>query len=139
MRWNGWLRGAVILTWLTGSGCSTLREIPPSHYAEHEKRRDVRVEMTDGRVFEFDEIHVDGDTLTGYKREDTEGRVDDFATVRFATGDVSKMSARSVDWNHTGLLTALIVGVVVAVGLTVSANTNTNPSEAGGGGKPLLP
>jgi len=138
MRTSGWLRVGVLSCWLLGSGCSTLREIPTNHIADHERRRDVRVEMTDGRVFEFDEVHVKGDTLTGYKQLDTEGSVNDFATVNLPIGDVSRMSARSVDWNHTGLLAAVIVGVVVAVGLSVSAN-NSIPPETGGGGKPLLP
>ena len=138
MRMSGWLRCGVVLCWLSGSGCSSLREIPPAHFADHEKRHDVRVEMTDGRVFEFDEVKVSGDTLTGFKRQDTESPIDDYATVHLPIGDVSRMDARGVDWNHTALLSALIVGVVVAVGLTVSAN-NSTPPESSGGGKPLLP
>ena len=138
MRASGWLRWGMVLSWLAGSGCSSLREIPRSQYADHEQRRDVRVETGDGRVFEFDEVSVEGDTLTGYKRQDTEGAVDDFASVRLGLGDVSKFSARSVDWYRTGLLSVAVLGIVVAAGLSISAN-NSSDSGNSGGGKPPVP
>lgn len=138
MRASGWLRWGLVVSWLAGSGCSGLSEIPRSHYSEREKRRDVRVEMSDGRVFEFDEVHVDGDTLTGYRRQDTEGEVDDYATVRLDLGEVRHLSARSVDWYKTGLLSAGILGIFVIAGLAVS-NNNTNNGNSSSGGKPEIP
>ena len=138
MRLNGWLRWGMALSWLAGSGCSTLREIPRSEYDAREQRRDVRVEMSDGRVFEFDEVHVEGDTLTGYRRQDTEESVDAFATVRLPLEDVGHLRARAVDWYKTGLLSVGILGVVVVAGLSISANNNTDTSSSGGG-KPAVP
>jgi hypothetical protein len=138
MRASGWLRWGLVVSWLAGSGCSSLSEIPRARYGEREQRRDVRVEMSDGRVFEFDEVHVDGDTLTGYKRQDTEGEVDDFASVRLPIADVSHLSARSVDWVRTGLLSAGVLGIVVIAGLAVSNNNNSS-GESSSGGKPPLP
>jgi hypothetical protein len=138
MRASGWLRCGVALSWLAGSGCSTLREIPRSDYAAHESRRDVRVEMNDGRLFEFDEVHVDGDTLTGYKRQDTETAFDEFSTVQLPLADVGHLRARAVDWTKTGLICAAAVGVVVVAGLAISANNNNSNNDTSGG-KPPIP
>lgn len=138
MRASGWLRWGMVLSWLAGSGCSTLREIPRSEYGEREERRDVRVEMSDGRVFEFDQVHVDGDTLTGYRRQDSDDPADEFATVKLPLDDVGHLRARAVDWYKTGLLSVGLLGVVVAAGLTISANNNSD-SGSSSGGKPIVP
>ena len=138
MRASGWLRVAMVSLWVAGSGCSTLREIPRSDYAAHEERRDVRVEMSDGRLFEFDEIHVDGDTLTGYKRQDTEGAVDDYASVQLPLDGVGHLRARSLDWRTTGLLCAAGIGVIVIAGLSISAK-NSSDNSSSSGGKPPIP
>jgi hypothetical protein len=138
MRASGWLRWGLVLSWLAGSGCSSLQEIPRSQYDEREQRRDVRVEMTDGRVFEFDQVHVDGDTLVGYRRQDTDDPSEEFVTVKLALDDVGHLRARAVDWYRTGLLGAGIAAVVVIAGLSISAKNNTD-SGSSSGGKPPVP
>ncbi len=132
MRSRVWLRAACSLVWLLGTSCTAVREIPRGDYASRAERRHVRVFTHDGLEYEFDYVKFESDTLTGYRRRDTEGPVEDYATLRIPLDDVERMSARGVDWYRTGLIGCGFVATVVAYGLS-TAGKDSNGSESGGG------
>src|SRR5436190_10245264 len=90
--------------WMAVGGCTSLREIPRNQYGSEPERKDVRLDTMEGLHYELDYVRIDGDTLTGYRRRDVEGLVDDFAMLRIALDDVKSLSARRVDWTRTGLI-----------------------------------
>jgi len=114
--------------WMAAGGCTSLREIPRKDYGALPERKDVRLDTRDGLHYELDYVRIDGDTLTGYRRRDTEDLVDDFAMLRIALDDVKNLSARRVDWARTSLIGAGAAAAVVAAGLK-----NNKGAESGGG------
>jgi len=125
---------AVAAVWMLGAGCTTLREIPPSAYAARPERKDVRLLTRDGLDYEFDYVRIARDSLTGFRRRDVEGPVDDEARLSVPLSDVQKLSARSVDWKRTGLIGGGVIAVVAAAGLK-AASKNSSGSDDSGGGK----
>ncbi len=138
MRAGTWWRVGCGLACLAGSGCSALREIPRVDYGAREERRNVRVETVDGLHYEFDVLHVEADSLIGYRRRDVEGTFDEMATVRLALDDVAHLQARGVDWYRTTLVAGGALAVIVAAGLS-SASHGTNGAGTSGGGKGGIP
>jgi hypothetical protein len=134
-----WLRAALAAAWLVGPGCTSLREIPRSQYAVQENRRDVHVTTRAGLAYEFDYIHVDGDTLTGFKRREVEGPIDEYASLHIALDDVARLEARGVDWKRTTLVGGGIALVVAAAGLAVANKNSGGSGDSGSGGKPPIP
>ena len=122
--------------WLLGTGCTALREIPPSQYAVAPERRHVRLVTRTGLSYEFDYVKVAGDSLLGYRRRDVGGPAEDYATLAVPLEDVARLSERGVDWYRTGLIGGGVLAAVVAAGLSARSD---NGSENSGGGTPRLP
>ena len=97
------------------------------------ERRNVRLTTQDGRVFEFDFVRVEGDSLTGYRRRDVEGAIEDYASVRFALTELSAVSARSVDWYRTGLIGGGVIAAAAVAGLSRSNDNSPGGSTSPGG------
>ena len=134
MRAGTWLRLGCGLAWLAGCGCSALREIPHADYAARGERRNVRLETVDGLHYEFDVLHVEADSLIGYRRRDVEGTFDEMATVRLALDDVAHLQARGVDWYRTTLVASGALAAIVAAGLSSSPHGSNGGSSGGGKG-----
>jgi hypothetical protein len=134
MHSRAWLRGIASLVGLAAAGCTALRDIPRDQFGTRDERKDVRVETRDGLVYEFDYVRVHADSLVGYRRSDLEGSVEDFVTVPMPLDDVTRMSARGVDWKRTSLIGGGALAAVVAAGLAVGTH-GTNGSSSSGGGK----
>ncbi|OGF15305.1 MAG: hypothetical protein A2W00_06905 [Candidatus Eisenbacteria bacterium RBG_16_71_46] len=129
---------AACCSWLAATGCTSLREIPRGEYAALPERRDVRLETKTGLVYEFDYARFDGDTLTGFRRQDLEGVPDFYASQPFPLDDVSRLSARRLDWYRTGMIGGGVAAVVVAAALR-SATKNGSSDDTSGGGGPRIP
>jgi hypothetical protein len=114
--------------WLAGAGCTSLREIPRGEYGVLAERKDVRLVTGAGLKYEFDFVHIEGDTLVGFRRREVEGPIDEFGTIHLALDDVSRLEARRIDWIRTG-----IVGAGAAAGI-VAAGAIRNQSDGGGSG-----
>ena len=93
----------------------------------------MHVETSDGLVYEFDYVSLRGDSLVGYRRRDVEGDIADYTAVPMPLGDISRMSARGVDWRRTSLIGVGAAAVVVAVGLSASNQNNSGSGSSGGG------
>ena len=134
MRAGTWLRLACGLTWLAGSGCSTLQEIPRAEVAANTRQKSVQVITVDGLRYDFDFVDFRADSLIGYRRRDVEGAFDDFATVRLANQDLDHVYGHTLDWYRTTLLLGGVVAVIAAAGLSVAHNSNLGGGSSGGGG-----
>jgi hypothetical protein len=130
-------RIGVALGGLLVFGCTSLREIPRSEYAAVSERRHVRLVTRDGLVYEFDYVTVSGDTLTGYRHQDTPGAIEEYATMNVALEEVQKLSKRSIDWTRTGLIGGGVIAAFVVKGL--NDDEPPPPSSDPGGGRPPLP
>jgi hypothetical protein len=118
----------MLLAWIAGTGCTTLREIPRAEYVEQVPRRPIRVVLREGPSYELDAAKVEADTLVGYRRRDVEGPIDEFDTVRLPLDQVVTISARRIDWYRTGLVGGLSMAAIVAVAI--------NRHSAGGTASP---
>jgi len=129
------LAGALLALWLVAGGCTTLREIPRSDFAHLPSRKGVRVETSEGLVYDFDYVTVSGDSLTGFRhRNDLEGPVDQTVDFRIALDDIHRVTARQLDWARTGLIGGSVLAGVLAVGLANNTpKTSTGGSTSGGG------
>ena len=136
MRFAGCL---LLCAGLAGAGCTTLRELPRSEYAAKPERPRVRVETTDGLVYEFDYAHVDEDTLTGYRERDVEGPINEVSTLRLPLDGVRSLSVHQIDWYRTGLVGGGALAAVVAAGLTAIHHNRGTEDPGSGGGKGLPP
>jgi hypothetical protein len=134
---NRWMRCAAGAVWLIGTGCTSLREIPPSDYASRPERNEVRVHTRDGLEYEFDYARVEGDTLVGFHRRDTEGAFEEFASLRLPLDDIDRLSSRTVDWYRTGLIGGGLLAAIVAAGLSASSRDSGTPSSSAGGKNPI--
>jgi hypothetical protein len=127
-------RAAASFLLLAATSCTSLREIPRGDYAARPERRDVRVHTRDGLVYEFDYVHVQRDSLFGFRRRDVEGPGDEFARVPIALEDVDVFASRSIDWYRTGLIGGGVLAAVIVGGLS-AAGRNTNDNSNSGGTK----
>jgi hypothetical protein len=123
--------------WLAGAGCTSLREVPRGEYGARADRKDVRIETREGLKYEFDFVHIEGDTLVGMRRREVEGPVDEFGTARVALDDVGRLEARRIDWLRTGLVGLGAAATLVTVG--VIKNQNDSGGSTSGGGKIPVP
>lgn len=123
--------GIAWALWLVGAGCTSLREIPRGDYGVLAERKDVRLVTREGLKYEFDYVHIEGDTLVGYRRRDVEGPIDEFGTVRLALDDVGQLEARRIDWKRTGIIGA---GAAVAVAAAGVVRNQGNGGGSGSGG-----
>jgi hypothetical protein len=117
----------VLLVWVVGAGCTSLREIPRQDYVSRVQDRPVRVVTTEGLVYELDMATVVSDTLVGYHRRDVAGPIEEFDTLRWPLEHVEKISARGIDWYRTGLIGGLSLAVVVAAGMSRTASEEVPP------------
>jgi hypothetical protein len=117
LRASRWLRVLAALSWLGAPGCTTLREIRRDAYAAAEERKHVAVDTREGLHYEFDFAHFGSDTLTGYRQRDTEGRIAEFATLAIPLDEITRLSARRLDWYRTGLLGGASIAAVVVAAL----------------------
>jgi len=128
----------VLIAWLASAGCMSLREVPRSQYAARTERKAVRVETVDGLVYEFDWASVDRDTLVGYRNHgDSEGALEQVAVVHVPLQDVSRLTARELDWRRTGMIGGGVVAAALAVGLRAALKGNTPSTPTSGTGKPF--
>ncbi len=127
------IRGIALSALILATGCTSLREVPRSEYAAAAERKHVRVVTREGLVYEFDYVAVSGDTLIGYRRQDNETAFEEFATMRVSLDEVTKLSARRLDWYRTGLIGGGVLAALVARGLASDATEELGPVEGGGG------
>jgi len=131
---NSWPRMLMSAAALLAAGCTSLREIPRSSYADRPERQHVRIQTREGLVYEFDYATVAGDSLVGYRRRDTEGMVEDTAMIRIALDDVQRFSTRRLDWYRTGLIGGGVLAAVLVKGLSSDKPIEPGDSSGGGGG-----
>jgi len=124
--------------WLSGAGCTSLREVPRGDYTARPERQNVKIETHDGLVYDFDYAQIRGDSLIGYRSRDVDGSFDELASHRVALEDIERLSSRSVDWFRTGLIGGAALVAVVVAGLN-AASRNSNDEPTSGGPKPPIP
>lgn len=134
MRWQRWLMATVWGIGLAANGCTSLKEVPRGEFAARPERRQVRVWTTDSLEYELDFARVQNDTLTGYRRRDVQGAVDEFDTLTLPLERVARLSARRIDWYRTGLIGGVSLAAVIAAGLS-----GRGSSGGPGGGGPDCP
>jgi len=127
----------LLMAWIAGAGCTTLREVPRSEYAARPQREHVKITTNEGLDYEFDYVRVEGDTLMGYRERDTEDPVTDIATLAVPLDDIAHLSQRGVDWYRTGIIGGGVLAVVIAAGVA-KANKNNGSGDSGGGTKPPI-
>ncbi len=132
MRIHRSLRVAACALWLSGSGCTSLREIPRGDYAARPERERVRVVTREGLLYEFDYAKFAADSVVGFKRRDTESRVEEYAVFGLALDQVARIATRQVDWTRTGLVGGGVLLAVLAA--AYRANQNNGGGGSGGGG-----
>ncbi len=136
MRVHRCLRVAACALWLTGSGCTALREIPRGEYAALPQREHVRVVTSDGLLYEFDHATFAADSIVGYKRRDVSSRVEEYATLGLPLESVTHLATRQIDWMRTGLVGGLTLLVVLVGAYGASQASSDGGGSGGGGGKP---
>ena len=136
MRFHRGLRAAACVLWLTGSGCSTMREIPRGSYAALPQRDHVRVVTRDGLLYDFDYATFAADSLTGFKRRDTESRVEEFAVLGLPLDQVAHIAARQIDWTRTGLVGGGVLLAVLVAAYRAAQNGSGGGSSGGGTVRP---
>jgi hypothetical protein len=124
---------------LLATGCTSLREVPPSEYLSRPERKHVRVVTRDGLEYEFDYAQVQGDTLVGFRERDVGGVAADMATVPFTMEDIRSMRVRGVDWYRTSLIGGGLIAALVATGLATGNNGSEDDSGTSGGGGGRVP
>ena len=134
MRAGSWRRLTCALVWLAGSGCSTLREIPPAAQATTVLHKNVQVITVDGLRYELDSAELRPDSLIGYRRRDVEGAFDDYAVVRLGNDEIAHLYARHVNWTRTSLVVGGAAATIAVIGLS-AANHRSNDGSSSGGGK----
>lgn len=116
------------LVCLAAMGCTTFREIPRSEYAVKDERRNVAIETLAGTHYEFDYVRVGRDTLTGYRRRDSEGAIEEYETLPLPLETIAKLSSRRVDWYRTGLVGGAGLGAIIAANLARKHGGGTAPN-----------
>lgn len=129
MRKSRGLRLAVLAAWLAASGCMTLREVPRSELGARPERVRVRVETSEGLLYDFDYATFASDTLTGYRsRPDVDGPVDQVAQFRIPFDQLQRVTTRQIDWRRTSLVGGGVIASALAVGLR-AANRHSDPGN----------
>jgi len=124
-----------MLTALTLSSCTTLREVPRSDLAARPERKGVAVETRDGLFYQFDYATFDAESLSGFReRADLEGPFGHVTRVRLALDEVTRLSVRTIDWYRTGLIGGGVIGAALGVGLGSGAIGGAGETSSGGGG-----
>jgi hypothetical protein len=121
---------------LLATGCTALREIPPSQYAAKPERQDIRVETGAGHTYQFERARISGDSLQGYQRLDVEGRFEQYETVPLGLDQIRRMSTRRVDWHRTGIVLGIGAAVTLAAILTRQKSESGPPSDGPCGPRP---
>lgn len=125
---RGW-HVPVLLAWSMGSGCAALREIPRSDYAARAQDRPILVPTREGLSYELDAARIEADTLTGYRRRDVQGPIDEFDTLRLPLDQMVTVSARRIDWYRTDLVGGLSMAATVTGAATTSRKTPSATPE----------
>jgi hypothetical protein len=120
-------RAAMALLLLSLMGCTALREIPRSQYAAQGERRNVAIDTHEGLHYEFDLVRVGSDSLTGFRRRDTEGPLEEFDALPLPLEAIAKMSARRVDWYRTGLIGGAGLAAIIASALARRGTETIEP------------
>jgi hypothetical protein len=138
MRFHRGLRVAACLLWLmsTGSGCTSLKEVPRGEYATQPQRDHVRVVTREGLLYEFDYAKFAGDSLVGFRRQDVQGPVEEYASLGMSLDQVANLATRQVDWVRTGLIGGVVMLGVLLGAYKASQNNNSGGGGSGGGNKP---
>jgi hypothetical protein len=136
MRFHRGLRVAAFLLWLSGSGCTALREIPRGEYAAQPQRDHVRIVTRDGLLYEFDYATFQGDSIVGFKRREDQTHVADYASLGMPLEQVSHLATRQVDWVRTSLVGGVGLLVVLVGAYKASQANNGGTDSGGGGGRP---
>ncbi len=123
---------ALLLLWVSGEGCTAMREIPRGEYAAAGERKNVRLVTREGLHYELDYVKVEGDTLVGFRRREVEGPIDEFATLRVPLDDVGSLTTRQLDWTRTSLVGGGVIAVLAVLGLRKAAQDNGTESSGGG-------
>lgn len=126
---------AGLLATLLAGGCTTLRQVPPGDMLAGTERRDVRVELLDGRRYEFDVVKFGADSLTGYRRRESSADFAEYDAQAIAFAEVQTLAARRTDWYRTGLVA---LGGIVG-GLVIAITQSKSDDDAGGDGGPIKP
>lgn len=126
---------AGLLAVLAAGGCTTLRQVPPADMLAGTERRDVRVELLDGRRYDFDVVKFGADSLTGFRRRESAADFAEYDAQAIAFGDVGRMAARRTDWYRTGLVA--LGGIVGAVVIAIAAGGGGD--DGGGDTGPVKP
>jgi hypothetical protein len=133
MRFRFHLRAAAAGLALLTLGCTSLREVPPSQFAAEPERRHVRVVTREGLLYEFDYVAVSNDSLIGYRRRETTGPAEEYATVPLPLHDIQTLASRRIDWYRTGLIGGGVLAALVVKGLSDSSAPADERSSGGGG------
>lgn len=140
MRKSRGLRLAVLAVWLATNGCMTLREVPRAQLASRPERVRVRVETSEGLLYDFDYATFAADTLTGYRsRPDVDGPVDQVAQFRIPFEQLQRVTTRQIDWKRTGLVGGSVIASALAVGLRVANRHSDNGKPESPAGPPFNP
>jgi hypothetical protein len=132
------MAGFSLLVWIAGTGCTTLREVPRSEYATAGEEHSIRILTADSLEYEFDYAKVSGDTLTGYRRQETTPDQPEYATLSLPLNDIQKVATRRVDWTRTGLIGGLGVLLVASVGLAAkNGGFGSEHQSNGNSGRPI--
>ena len=122
------MRLVGVAAWLAG-GCTALRELPRGEYAAETERKNVRVETSEGLRYEFDFAQFGPDSLTGFKRRDTNGPYEEYDKVGMPLEGVSRLSVRKVDWVRTGLIGGAAIAAVLVVSLKGGGDEASTPVD----------
>ena len=136
MRFHRGLRVAACLLWLSGQGCTALREIPRGEFATEPQRDHVRIVTRDGLLYEFDYATFGADSITGFKRRQTETHVAEYDSLGMPLEQVAHLSTRQVDWMRTALVGGVGMLVVLIGAYKASQSNNGGNDSGGGGGRP---
>lgn len=125
----------LLIALALGTGCTVVREIPRSDYTVRDERRNVRVLTRDNFEYDFDFVRIAGDTLTGFRRIESDSPIDEFRSTAVPLANIERLASRRVDWVRTGLLGAAAIGSVIAIGLSSDDDAGGDP----GGQPPRVP
>jgi len=133
----------ALAVFLTGSGCSSLVQVPRGEFAAAPVRRNVLIRTDSGQQYAFDRVDVTADSLfgTGYQqrlvvRSDGESQIDEVSTdVRLPLANITSLSEKKRNWSRTtkwGVGALAAAGFVVAVGTARGNDDSAKPGTGKG-------